>query len=112
MKNTGKPRPDKASPPRGHQIRIGSRVIVLPASRAWRIAIGVLFIVAGLLGFLPIVGFWMVPLGLFVLSIDLPWARRGRRRFSVWFTRRFPALAARLNLGNSQSTLHRPGDSS
>jgi len=34
------------------------------------------------------VGFWMLPLGLLVLSFDLPFARRWRRRFVVWWNRR------------------------
>jgi len=42
----------------------------------------------GLVGFLPILGFWMVPLGLLVLSFDLPAARRLRRRITVWWGRR------------------------
>ncbi len=83
--------------PRYHRIRIGSRSIPLPASRALRIAVGSLLIIAGLAGFLPIIGFWMVPLGLIVLSIDLPWARRGRRRLGVWFHRRFPVLASKIS---------------
>ena len=41
----------------------------------------------GLLGFLPVLGLWMVPLGLLVLSYDVPGVRRWRRRFEVWFFR-------------------------
>jgi hypothetical protein len=40
------------------------------------------------LGFLPILGFWMLPLGFLVLSHDLPFARRLRRRLAVWWHRR------------------------
>ncbi|MBT7941985.1 MAG: hypothetical protein HN719_01380, partial [Alphaproteobacteria bacterium] len=53
-----------------------------------RLGIGVLLMLGGILGFLPIVGFWMFPLGLLVLSYDLPWARRWRRRMEVWWLRR------------------------
>jgi len=73
----------------------------LPASPVLRMVIGVLLVLAGLVGFLPVVGFWMIPLGLIVLSIDLPWARRGRRRFSVWFHRRYPDLASKISPGKS-----------
>ncbi len=38
--------------------------------------------------FLPILGFWMIPLGLIVLSHDLPAVRRRRRRMTVWWSRR------------------------
>lgn len=104
--------PRHAARPRNHTIRIGSRSIPLPASRILRIAIGIILIVAGLLGFLPVIGFWMIPLGLIVLSIDLPWARRGRRRLSVWFHRRYPDLASRISPGKSQTNLREGGDSS
>ena len=36
---------------------------------------------------LPVLGFWMIPLGIFVLSLDMHWARRIRRRFMIWLTR-------------------------
>jgi len=55
----------------------------LPKSRPLRIAVGVLLVVLGLFGFLPILGFWMIPLGVVVLSADVALARRIRRRASV-----------------------------
>ena len=69
-------------------IQIAGRRLQLPASRGLRIALGVALIVGGVLGFLPILGFWMVPLGLIVLSVDLPAVRRLRRRLEVWWERR------------------------
>lgn len=60
----------------------------MPQSRAGRVGIGSVLIVGGCLGFLPILGFWMVPLGLVVLSHDIPYVRRKRRRVSVWWARR------------------------
>jgi len=60
----------------------------MPRSRGARIAIGSILIVLGFFGFLPILGFWMVPLGLFVLSYDVPAIRRFRRRLEVWWHRR------------------------
>jgi hypothetical protein len=41
-----------------------------------RSVIGVLAMVAGVLGFLPILGFWMLPLGLALVSLDFPPLRR------------------------------------
>ncbi|MBY0508945.1 MAG: hypothetical protein K2P94_02225 [Rhodospirillaceae bacterium] len=55
----------------------------LPRSRAARIAIGVLLVGGGLVGFLPILGFWMVPMGLTVLAIDIPVVRRFTRKVTV-----------------------------
>ena len=37
-----------------------------------RIPLAVGLLVGGILGFLPILGFWMLPLGLALLAIDLP----------------------------------------
>ena len=78
-------------------IKIGRYKLPLPRSRLLRILIGVLLMIGGLFAFLPILGFWMIPLGMLVLSIDIPRVRRWRRRFAVWFHRRYPRLAAKLN---------------
>ena len=47
-----------------------------------RLVLGLLLIAGGLLGFLPILGFWMIPLGVMVAALDVKplWARlRGTR---------------------------------
>ncbi|MEG6509391.1 hypothetical protein V6C03_10455 [Methyloligella sp. 2.7D] len=71
-----------------HKLRFGDRHVHLPGSRLLRITIGVLLIVFGCLGFLPVLGFWMIPLGILILSVDIPIVRRWRRRFVVWWNRR------------------------
>jgi hypothetical protein len=53
-----------------------------------RIALGVALILCGIVGFLPVLGFWMIPLGLFVLSVDFPIVRRWQRRVIAWWNRR------------------------
>jgi len=60
----------------------------MPRSRVGRIATGSALVVGGTLGFLPVLGFWMIPLGLVVLSHDLPAVRRRRRRLAVWWASR------------------------
>jgi hypothetical protein len=90
------PPPGERLPRPAHVIRIGGRMIVMPASRVVRIALGVGLVLGGVLGFLPILGFWMIPLGLLILSIDLAIVRRWRRRSVVWFERRFPGVSARI----------------
>jgi purine-cytosine permease-like protein len=70
------------------KITIFGRTINLPRSRALRIVVGCLLILGGFLGFLPILGFWMIPLGLLVLSSDFHSIRRLRRRLTVWWERR------------------------
>lgn len=43
--------------------------------------LGVLLILAGVLGFLPILGFWMIPFGVALLATDVPALR-------LWFIKR------------------------
>lgn len=74
-------RDDAAKPP--PFIRFGKRRIALPANRILRIGLGLGLIVLGLLGFLPVLGFWMVPLGIIVLSVDFALMRRMRRKGEV-----------------------------
>jgi hypothetical protein len=80
-------------------LRLFGREIPMPASRIGRIGLGVLLIFLGFLGFLPILGFWMIPLGLLVLSHDLPVVRRWRRRLAVRFERRSAEKAANGRAG-------------
>jgi hypothetical protein len=53
-------------------------------SSAVRVTVGVLLLIGGLLGALPVLGFWMIPLGLLVLSIDFQWARKGYLSIILW----------------------------
>jgi hypothetical protein len=64
-------------------IHLFGRTVSLPRSRALRIAIGVALVVLGLFGFLPILGFWMIPLGLLILSYEFATVRRWRRKLIV-----------------------------
>jgi membrane-bound ClpP family serine protease len=52
-----------------------------PACRVIRITIAILLILGGFVGFLPILGFWMVPLGLALIAQDVPLLRRPMARF-------------------------------
>ena len=70
------------------KVAFGGRHVPLPASKVLRISLGVVLLLGGIVGFLPVVGFWMIPLGLLVLSFDFPAARRLRRRTVVWWGRR------------------------
>ena len=77
------------------KVRFGSKSYDLPGNRLVRIALGVIFVLFGLVGFLPILGFWMVPLGLIILSADVPIVRRMNRRVSVAFSRWWSGRKAR-----------------
>lgn len=45
-----------------------------------RSGVGVLLICGGILGFLPVLGFWMVPLGFGVIALDIALIRRRNAR--------------------------------
>ena len=64
-------------------IRLFGRDFTLPANRATRVSLGIALIIGGMLGFLPILGFWMIPLGLLILSVDFASVRRARRKTAV-----------------------------
>jgi hypothetical protein len=63
-----------------------------------RVSAGSLLVFFGLLGFLPVVGFWMIPLGLVLLSVDFHWARRLRRNLEVRWGRWREKRATRKRL--------------
>lgn len=50
--------------------------------RGFRLPTGLLLIAAGMLGMLPILGFWMIPLGIAVAALDVGplWRALKRRR--------------------------------
>jgi hypothetical protein len=45
-----------------------------------RSLLGIVFIALGVVGFLPVLGFWMVPLGVLLIALDVPpWRKRVER---------------------------------
>ena len=60
-----------------------------PAGRRVRIPIALLLIVAGCLGFLPVLGFWMIPLGVLLLAQDVAFLRRPVLRLLTWLERKW-----------------------
>ena len=81
-------------------IKFGRHRVGLPGRRLHRRILGGALVAGGLVGFLPIVGFWMVPAGLVVLSVDSAPIRRFRRKYTVgvgtWLKRRYPGVASKL----------------
>jgi hypothetical protein len=63
-----------------------------PVARLIRIPLGIVLVLGGVFSFLPVLGIWMLPLGLLLLAIDLPFLQppvnwtivRGQRRWSTW----------------------------
>jgi hypothetical protein len=55
-----------------------------------RLPLGVALICGGLVGFLPVLGFWMVPLGLILLAQDFRPVERGVYRLINWTAAKRP----------------------
>lgn len=68
-----------------------SRYLRQPSAMLWRIPAAAVLIVGGILGFLPILGFWMVPLGLLLLAVDIPLLRPPLVRLLHWIEQKWPA---------------------
>jgi len=85
------------------KLRLGKYTFDLPRSRIVRTGLGILLICGGLLGFLPVLGFWMIPLGMIVLAEDFPAVRRWNRRIGVALKRWWTGKARRRPDGASAS---------
>jgi hypothetical protein len=66
-----------------------------PKARWIRIPLGVLFILGGLLWFLPVVGIEMLPIGLLLIAQDVPFLRRPVGRAMLWLERKWVVLRRR-----------------
>lgn len=79
------------------QPTVMGRRLPLPGHWALRALLGAFLVICGLLGFLPVLGFWMIPLGLMVLAVDFPAADRLRRRGTAWALRTWRRLKRRAS---------------
>jgi hypothetical protein len=67
-----------------------------PEARWVRIPLGILLVLGGIFSFLPVLGIWMLPLGLLLLAIDLIFLQapvnlailRGGRSWTSWQRKR------------------------
>jgi len=63
-----------------------------PEARWVRIPLGILLVLGGIFSFLPVLGIWMLPLGLLLLALDLIFLQgpvnmailRGSRKWTTW----------------------------
>ena len=80
-----------------------------PLVRWVRVPAGLLLVVAGVIGFLPVLGFWMVPLGLLLLAQDLPFLRKPIGRLLRWVHRKLPARSTGRDTSTTTSSGRRAG---
>ncbi len=72
------------------RVRNGVHWLLQPSVWWLRIPAGLLLVVGGFLAILPILGLWMLPLGLVLLSEDIAPLRRASARVLAWVERRHP----------------------
>jgi len=77
-----------------HRLRSTVHWLRQPRSTGIRIPAGVLLTFGGVFGFLPVLGFWMLPVGLVLLAEDVPPLRVARSRALDWIERRHPSWLA------------------
>ena len=64
--------------------------LLQPESRWARLPAGLLLILGGLLSILPVLGFWMLPLGVILIAEDAPPVRRQVEKALDWMEARWP----------------------
>jgi hypothetical protein len=72
------------------RIRRATHWLLAPNARWARIPAGLLLILGGIFSFLPILGIWMLPLGLILLAEDVAFLRRWREKTLDWMERHRP----------------------
>lgn len=75
----------------GHVPRPVARALAWlhrPGSGWVRIPVALLLVVSGVAGFLPVLGFWMIPLGVALVAQDIPFLRPPMARVLGWINRK------------------------
>jgi hypothetical protein len=67
-----------------------SRWLRKPGSWMVRYPAALLLVVGGIFGFLPVLGLWMLPLGLLLIAVDWPPLRPPLARLLAWIERKWP----------------------
>lgn len=68
-----------------------------PSRRLVRIPIGLLLVIGSVFSILPVLGLWMLPLGLMLLAIDIPFLQRPTVALLRWIERAWSALRRRFS---------------
>jgi hypothetical protein len=72
-----------------------------PSSRLARIPLAILLIAGGIFSFLPILGLWMLPLGLLLFAQDVPILQKPMARMLGWIERKWEARLERQRAKNA-----------
>jgi hypothetical protein len=72
--------------------------LISPSAALLRLPLGILFVIGGIFSFLPVLGVWMLPLGILLIAVDVPYVRR-------WVVHLWPKVEARWRLRSRRRRL-------
>jgi hypothetical protein len=72
--------------------------LLSPSAVLLRLPLGILFVIGGIFSFLPVLGVWMLPLGILLIAVDVPPVRR-------WVVHLWPKVEARWRLRSRRKRL-------
>ncbi|HEY7638747.1 MAG TPA: hypothetical protein VH814_03400 [Steroidobacteraceae bacterium] len=84
--------------PSAERIIYSERIIYWvrhPAARRYRLPLGILCVLGGLLWFLPVLGLWLLPIGLLLIAQDVRRLRWPVARLMFWLEHQWLALRQR-----------------
>ena len=66
-----------------------------PNSFAVRVIVAIILVLGGIFSFLPVLGLWMLPLGLLLISQDLPFLQKPLVTALAWMEKKWNLLKLR-----------------
>lgn len=66
------------------EAHFAGKRIPLPKSKFLRIGLGIVLLIGWCFSWLPVLGFWLLPMALIVLSIDFPFLAPLRNKVIAW----------------------------
>ncbi len=77
--------------------------LIRPEAKWLRLPLGIVLMAGGVFGFLPVLGFWMLPIGALLVGEDIPPIRRATLyalgKLQIWWDRRSQRRRNRRNGG-------------
>jgi hypothetical protein len=68
-----------------------------PRHRLVRIPVGIVLVIGSVFSILPVLGLWMLPVGLMLLAIDVPFLQRPTVAMLRWIERTWSSLRRRFS---------------
>jgi hypothetical protein len=77
------------------RVQSGVASLRQPSRKLWRLLGATVLIIGGICSILPILGLWMLPLGLALLSDDFPWLKVWLEKSARWIGRQWHRVRRR-----------------